>query len=416
MKFLVRAAGVACVFVAASAGSEERLAEHYDTVTFDESLSLTQVVENAFQKYPQSALIAAFEEEAGALERRSASWVAGYPSVYLQWIDDRAIDDRGQIEIQTGYQIPFWMWGQRAASKHVAQEAKQSADLFAQALKHEVAGLVRDALWNLKLLENRYELARQIHDVAGQLTAVVQRRVELGDLARADLLMAESDELEKKTILAQAEAELMHGRQAYSNLTRLERAPKSFDEKQSPVAEIAERHPAVAAANAMVERAQAEVEFTRESKQGNQPSFLIGTQHDRGRQGDKFNNSTNLVLQVPIGGETYNAPYVAQANISLTQRIAEREGLMRQLERALHEAIHRLEVDRAALEIAERRKEIAETQLRMSRLAFDTGEIALIDYLKIQSTAQAAIRDAAERAILLQRDTAFYNQVVGVTP
>jgi outer membrane protein TolC len=66
--------------------------------------------------------------------------------------------------------------------------------------------------------------------------------------------------------------------------------------------------------------------------------------------------------------------------------------------------------------IAERRREIAESQLKMSRLAFETGEISLIDFLKIQATAQAAIRDAAERAILLQRDIAVYNQVVGVTP
>jgi hypothetical protein len=40
----------------------------------------------------------------------------------------------------------------------------------------------------------------------------------------------------------------------------------------------------------------------------------------------------------------------------------------------------------------------------------------LIDYLKIQAGAQSAIRDAAERAILVQKDTSVYNQVVGVMP
>ena len=90
--------------------------------------------------------------------------------------------------------------------------------------------------------------------------------------------------------------------------------------------------------------------------------------------------------------------------------------LLRKLERALHEAEHNLEVDQATLEIANQRKQIAETHLRMSRLAFESGEIQLIDYLKIQATAQSAIRDALERAILVQKDTAFYNQVVGVVP
>ncbi|MGX2028689.1 MULTISPECIES: TolC family protein [Methylocaldum] len=416
MKLLVCVAGAACFFAIAPVASEERFVDHYDELVFDESLSLGQVIEATFEKYPQSALIAAFENEAKALERRSASWIAGYPAVYLQWIDDRAFNDRGAVEIQTGYQIPVWMWGQRAASRAVAEEATQSTALLARAIRHEVAGLVRDALWNLRLVENRYELAERIYEVSRQLTALVQRRVDVGDLARADLLLAESDELEKKTAVVQAEAEVMHARKSYSNLTRLERAPKFFEEEQSPRSTFDESHPALAVANALIERAQAEVEFTRKSKQGNQPSILVGTQHERGTRKEGYNNETNFVLQIPIGGEAYNAPFVAEANIVLTQRLTDRDILLRQLEKALHEAIHNLEVDRAALTIAERRREIAESQLKMSRLAFETGEISLIDYLKIQATAQAAIRDAAERAILLQRDIAVYNQVVGVTP
>ena len=143
---------------------------------------------------------------------------------------------------------------------------------------------------------------------------------------------------------------------------------------------------------------------------------MIGMQNERFEGQSNINNETNLVLQVPIGGDSWNAPFVAQANVALTQKIADRASLIRRLEKALHEAEHILEVDRATLEIANQRKEIAETHLKMSRLAFEAGEIQLIDYLKIQATSQAAIRDAMERAILVQRDTAFYNQVVGVVP
>lgn len=396
--------------------ADEMIVEHIDPLVFEASLSLKEVVDTTFANYPQGAIISAMRDEVSALNRRSNSLIAGYPMVYLQWIDDRVFNDRGQVEVQTGYQIPFWMWGQRDASRAVANEAEKGVGLFGQALKHEVAGLVRDALWNLAIVQNRHQLARQVYDVSKQLVAAVRRRVELGDLARSDLLLAESDLLEKKSLLALAEAEVMHARRAYMNLTRLDRAPESFLETKSRMAEISEQHPAVAAANAMIERAQAEVEWTRKSKQGNQPSILIGTQHDRGTRGESFNNGTNLVLQVPIGGEAYNAPYVAQANIGLTQKLADRGALMRQLEKALHEAQHNLEVDQATLEIANQRKEIAETQLKMSQLAFEVGEIQLIDYLKIQAIAQTAIRDAQERAILLQRDTAFYNQVVGVLP
>jgi len=400
----------------AGAGEEALLVGHLDPLPYESTLSLKQVVDATFAQYPQGAVIGAMQEEAQALNRRSESLVAGYPMLYLQYIDDRVMSDRGVVQIQSGYQIPFWMWNQRSASFRVAEEAEKGAALFAAALKHEVAGLVREALWSLVLMENRHGLAQQVYEVSGQLLATVKRRVELGDLARSDQLLAESDVLDKKSLLVQAEAEVMHARHAYKNLTRLDKAPKQFEEKLSKTAEIQEHHPAVAAANALVERAQAEVEFTRLSKQGNQPSILVGTQHERAFNNESFNNETNLVLQVPIGGEAWNGPYVSQANIALSQKVSDRAGLMRRLERALHEAEHNLEVDKATLDIANQRKEIAETHTKMSRLAFEAGEIQLIDFLKIQANAQAAIRDAMERAIMVQRDTAFYNQVVGELP
>ncbi|MDD5037610.1 MAG: TolC family protein [Methylococcaceae bacterium] len=395
---------------------DELMVEHLDPLPYDASLSLKQAVDATFEKYPQGAIIGALQDEAQALNRRSDSLIAGYPMIYLQWVDDRVFNDRGEVAVQTGFQIPVWMWGQRAASRSLAEEAEKSANQFAAALKHEVAGLVRESLWNLVLMENRRGLAQQVYEVSQQLLATVKRRVELGDLALSDQLMAESEVLDKKSQLTLAEAEVMHARKAYMLLTRLDRAPKQFEEPRSKIAEIGEQHPALAAANALIERAQADVEFTRLSKQGNQPTILIGTQHDRATRRESMNNESNLVVQIPFGGEAWNSPYVAQANIQLTQKIADRDSLMRRLEKALHEAEHNLDVGRATLEIANQRKTIAETHLKMSRLAFEAGEIPLIDFLKIQASAQAAIRDAMERAILLQRDTAFYNQVVGVLP
>jgi outer membrane protein TolC len=404
------------LFPLVSLAAEPPPVEHFDPLEFVNSLSIHETVEATFREYPQGAIIAALRDEAGALQRRSNSVVAGYPMIYLQWIDDRTFNDRGEIQVQTGYQIPFWLWGQRDASRAVAKDAEQSTAAFGQALKLEVAGLVREALWNLELTQNRLELAEQVHEVSTQLFQTVRRRVELGDLARSDQLLAESDMLDKQSQLTMAEAERMHARKAYTVLTRMNRAPSHFQETLSKTTSITESHPAVKASNAYVERAQAEVEFTRLSKQGNQPSVLIGTQHDRGRRGDPMNNESNIILQIPIGGDSWNAPYVAQSNLALTQKLSDRATLLRQLERALHEAEHNLEVDRATLEIANQRKAIAETHLQMSRLAFAAGEIQLIDYFKILANSQAAIRDAREKAILVQRDIAFFNQVVGELP
>ncbi len=416
MKIVLRGLWILCLLFLAEARADDLVVEHHDDLAIDDHLSLAQVVDATFSQYPDSVLASAYEEQARALERRTASWIAGYPMFYLQWIDDRTFDRRGRVEVQTGYQVPLWLWKQREASGTLAQEARQYSELFVRALRHEIAGQVREALWTLKRVENRHRLADKIHEVAHRLTDVVRRRVELGDLARADLLLAEADQLEKKTGLIQAEAEVMHARKAYMNLTRLTRIPSQFEENLSPVRQIEPQHPAMASANGLIEQAQAEVGYVSRSKQGNQPSILIGTQHDRSTRRENFGAATNLVLQMPFGGEAYNAPFVAEANLALNRAIAQRDNLVRQLEKALHEADHNLEVDQAALNIARRRQDIAETQLTMNRIAFDAGEISLIDYLRITASAEAAIRDAAEWDIRVKQDIAVRNQVVGVMP
>ena len=52
----------------------------------------------------------------------------------------------------------------------------------------------------------------------------------------------------------------------------------------------------------------------------------------------------------------------------------------------------------------------------MTRLAFSVGEINLLDLLKIESRTHLAILYAKERAVMLQRDKALYNQAVGIMP
>ena len=390
--------------------------DHEDTLVIDENLSLRDVIEATYQHYPQQAIVKAYEDEVQALEQRSTSWIAGYPMVYLQYIDDALISNRGISDIQSGYQVPVWMWGQKEASQRVTDQSSLAAERYAVALKHEIAGLVRNALWNIRITEIRRDLAHKILAVADELLRVVRRRVELGDMSKSDMLLAESDALEKKSLLMQAEAEVIHANKAYQSLTRIRQMPGRFEEKVASDLSLSDSHPALAAATASVERAQAEVDFVRLSKQGNQPTVLIGTDSTSVSRSRDYGTGTNLVFQIPIGGDDWHAPQVAQANVLLNEKLAQREALHRQLEKAAHEAGHILDLDQKALVVASRRKEIAEEQLRMSKIALENGEISMIDYLKIQSTAQTALKDAAERNILVLKDISTLHQAVGISP
>ncbi len=416
MKHFSHVLALVCLFAQSPWALGLNVEEHEDTLVVDENLSLRDVIDATYQHYPQQAIVKAYEDEVQALEQRSTSWVAGYPMIYLQYIDDSLISNRGISDIQSGYQVPIWMWGQKEASQKVTDQSSLAAERYAVALKHEIAGLVRNALWNIRITENRRELAQKILAVADELLRVVRRRVELGDMSKSDMLLAESDALEKRSQLMQAEAEVIHANKAYHSLTRTRLMPGRFDEPLAKEIALTDSHPALAAATASVERAQAEVDFVRLSKQGNQPSVLIGTDSTSVSRSRDYGTGTNLVFQIPIGGDDWHAPQVAQANVLLNEKLAQREGLHRQLEKAAHEAEHILDLDQKALVVASRRKEIAEEQLRMSKIALENGEISMIDYLKIQTTAQTALRDAAERKILVLKDISTLHQAVGISP
>ena len=124
----------------------------------------------------------------------------------------------------------------------------------------------------------------------------------------------------------------------------------------------------------------------------------------------------NVGVSVPFGGRAHIAPQITSINVELNRLIADREQLYRDLEQAHHEAEHNLEVNKVELGTANEKKNVSEELLKMTQLAFSVGEIDLMDLLKIQSQTQQAILNAKERAVMLQRDKALYNQAVGVMP
>lgn len=68
---------------------------------------------------------------------------------------------------------------------------------------------------------------------AQKLARTVQRRVEVGDLPKADYYLAESELLEKKAALINTEAKLMHARKRYYFLTLSDKVPEQFNEEKA---------------------------------------------------------------------------------------------------------------------------------------------------------------------------------------
>ena len=388
---------------------------HNDPIEVDKSLTLAKIIDLTMEKFPDMAWLKSLEDEATAIRQRGESFTAGASQAGLRFQEATS----GTLHyVDATIQVPLWNLGQRDAERERGLKAENSADLQSKAIRLRIAGLVRVALWDMQLQQVRYEQTRADIELHEQLMTKVERQVELGDLPRADMLLAKTEFLQKLSNLTQAEAELMHARKRYSSITQLTKVPPSYQEKLADKKEIEFNHPAFAAINSEIERKQSEIKATKLVGSG-QTNLMVGVNSDRPSNNDPRSNNSesfNIGVNIPFGGEDHLQPHIAALNVELNRLIADREQLYRNLELAHHEAEHNLEVNKAELEIANELKEIAEKHLEMVQLSFSVGETSLMHLLEAQSKVQQHILKAKERAIMSGRDIALYNQAVGILP
>jgi outer membrane protein TolC len=386
---------------------------HHDVLDIDKTLTIAKVVDATMDTHPDADLITAMEEEAAAIEARSNSWTAGASQI--------AVGYQSMYSFRLNYatanvMVPVWNFGQRDAQRELAKTVEAGAELQASAIKLRLAGLVRGALWDIALAKNRYEQANDNQETYKKLFVTIKRRVELGDLPRSDELLAQTEFFQKRSVFINAEAELMHARKRYTSITRITKIPSAHEEKLVDLKELEQNHPAITAIDNHIERKEAEIKTIKTIGSG-QTNLIAGILSDEGiDQRSNHAEFFNVGVIVPFGGGAHTQPQIAALNIELTQLTSQREQLYRGLEQAHHEAIHNLEVNTVELNNATEHQKIAEELLSMKNLAFSVGEIDLLELLKIQSQAQQAILYAKERAVIMQRDIAAYNQAVGIMP
>lgn len=389
------------------------MVNHLDPIVIDTSLTLPKLIDTTMEKFPDVSWLKALEEEAVALSERGQSWTAGAAQATLGY------QSMSTFKLNYGtanLQVPLWNLGQRDAQNNLANKAETSVDLQAASVKLRVAGLVRGALWNISLANIRHDQAKAELAISEKLLSTIKRRVESGDLPRADELLAQTELLQKRSVLTQAEAELMHARKRYATITQFNKLPSVYEEQLAPLKEVGQNHPTLIALNSQIDVKQAELTATKAIGSG-QTNVIAGLLSDEGA--DSRSNKAeffNVGVVVPFGGGAHIQPQIAAINVELNKLIAERDQLYRDLEQAHHEAEHNLEINKVELENANEQRKVSEQLLTMTELAFSVGEIGLMDLLKIQSRTQQAILTAKERAVIMQRDKALYNQAVGMMP
>lgn len=379
------------------------------------SINLREAVGRALARNPTRVVLIARLEESKALTRQAESFWAGDPSFALRHQNDAIGDQDGLREWEWGVELPLWLPGQKGARQAVAQEAAAAASASGSALALAVAGLVREALWDVALRENQAAIASRERDTAAQLEGDVGKRVRLGDLARADLILAQQETLARRAAELRARGEHANARHRYAALTGLEILPDTYREQPARARTVGDHHPLLAEASAAVARALAERNQVRGERYAS-PTLTVGTRHEREASEADYANGFGAILTVPLGLASQRAPALARAELSLAEAQGSREALRRRLALAAEEAARDLETVRAELAVAERQHALAQENLGLARRSFALGESDLVSLMRIQALAFGAERGFRQKGLELGLAIARLNQAMGVVP
>lgn len=388
--------------------------DHFDELKVNPDLQLSEVLEKAYARTPMQATLQSRDVMVSAKNRVANAMLPAAPALGVIHQNDAIGSGRGERDWQAELELPVWQPKQRDNRLKVADAMQSTTAASRQSLKLQVAGQLREALWNIAANDNNLSLAINKLQVAKKLQSDVEKRYRAGELARTDAMLAEQEVLRVEKEKVRAEAEVMHARHRYYLLTGLRELPASYEEKQSSLEDYSQS-PVWLESQSKVGLAETERDLAQVESRENM-RVLFNVRSSKGAFDTTNNDSVGVHVRVPFGSEASAAPIRAAAEMVVGNALTEREATRLELEAAMHEAEHNLSVSRVEFSIAAKQFEIARESLILAQKAFQLGETDLVSLLRVQAQTFEAERAFTTRQIQVQWDIARYNQTVGVLP
>lgn len=387
--------------------------------------SLKQAFDVAWSRQPEAQVLQVRRDAARAQGRAAQAWTPEPPALGAAGKSDRLNRNEGAREIELGLAIPLWLPGERERSAALAGAEGQAVESGAGAAQLRVAEAVRTAWWSWQRERIEVDTGRIQLDSAQRIAADVARRVQAGELSRADRHQADGAVAAAEAALAQAEAGAVAAQQllrASTGETPTAAVASLLAEPEptgaaAQLAEAAaqESHAALLALKDRVAVAERMAELAATQSRANPELALLATR-ERGNDGENYRHTVTLGMRIPFGGGARHEARVASARADATemqvQLALERDRLAAQRSAALA----RVEAARARLAAADRRAVLARESRGFFDKAFRLGEADLPTRLRIEAEADEAQRQAARARIELSAAISSWRQALGLLP
>lgn len=375
--------------------------------------SLKAAVEAAWQRSPQARTLEAKRDEMLAGQEAARSWIAGSPAIGLSERSDRWNSRAGSREREISLSAPVWLPGQVSARR--AQADAGAAELEAQiaSLRLALAGEVRERIWAAAAAKESLDAAALRQATLEATVGEVMRRVQAGDLARTDGMLARQEALAAKVGVADARLKLREALLRFTALTGLADIPSLDPEPLAAAA--AEPHPRLFAPQAAIRNARALLDVAGKTR-NEPPTVGMAYRREREASGGETASSITLGIEIPIGTAARSLPLETAARTRLATASAEAIESEAMLQADIALAREQMAAAEHTLEAAAARAALAREHAHLIEKAFRMGERGLADMLRAQSLLHEAEAAERQQRVALGLAHARLNQAFGVIP
>jgi outer membrane protein TolC len=346
----------------------------------------------------------------------AGSFWAAPPSLELSHRNDRLQSNAGRRETEIGVAVPLWLPGQRAARSGTAEAAAAQALAAEQVVRLRLAGELREAAWQLAALQAEAAQADALAQALKQLADDVERRVRAGDLARADALAAQAEQLAASALQSDVRQRLQAARARWTLLTGLTLVPDLTAEAVTAgVPATATAHPELQLASQSTELARKRVDLMRHSRR-DAPELTVGVRQDTPGRAEASQGSLVVGLRLPFGTDDRNRPLEAAALADLDVAETQDQRLRERVDSEIAAARDAQRSAEAQLEAETARARLLRERATLIDKSFRAGETPLPDQLRALAAAAQADSAVARQTAALGLARARLQQALGLLP
>jgi outer membrane protein TolC len=382
------------------------------SVGYSDALSLSTLSEKVYQQLPGKLAEGKYQRLQQANKTLSESLFAEPATASISHFNDAIGSGDGYQEWEGGVDLPLWLPGQQQAQQLLSETIIEQLPAYQAQLRLQASGEVRELIWQVKLAEAELEQARRVLDTARMLEQDVKKRVEAGDLASTEALLASTNRLEKHALMVNAESALSQQLETYQLITGEAQLPQKISEQAANEKQISPSHPQLAMQDQIIARLQAEMGLARYQDAVN-PNLSFGVRRERGDDAEQFNNSLGLGISMPLNDSRYRQPAIAEASAVVADAQVERRRIERQLNKTLLARQQALRSSEQQLALIIEQDRSTQDYYQQQKKAFDLGEINLVDLMRAQVRADTTRNRKQQLEVRIKKQTAALNQALG---